>query len=828
MVADWTGEGGIIHYFMLPMVMGISSLILWTVMLPLVGHMLPALAGRKLGRHTGWLALLFPALCTALLLRVAVLAGPQPDLTMSWPWVPALGVELAFRVDGLSLFFALIVAGMGTLIVLYATCYLDGHYQHHGRFYAYLILFMAAMLGTVLADHVLLLFAFWELTGVASFLLIGFLHDQRASRVGARQALLVTGLTGLVMLAGLLILGREAGTYRISELMNGVSLATLQTPAGRAAVVLILIGAFGKSAQFPFFFWLPNAMAAPTPVSAYLHSATMVKLGVFLCARFFPILGASELWAPLLLSVGFFTMVLGVALALRQTDLKAILAFTTVSQLGFLCGSYGLGAWTGVRFDYLHILNHTLYKGGLFMLAGLIDHACHTRDVRELGGLARRLPATGVAALLGLAAMAAFPGTSGFLSKEVALAALLDAVTMGQGGARWALVALVVAAVLNVALATRLWLRVFMGPPRSEGAAHAHRPAWRLVAPPLLLSLMGVSLGLCPHAWEKLAEVWRVPGVQDVVPGHLYLWHGWTPEFMISLAALLVGLALGWKGQAWHLFEGPVPRLLQFDLGFERGLKYLVAGARQVTRWSQVDQPMSYLPIALSAILVLLLGSAWHAGLFRLLAEIPADRFAASLDPLRVFIAVLICLAVLGVLVLRRWTTQLIALSVAGFLITFYFVIYRAPDLALTQILVEAVSLIMILLLLGRFPRSAEQGERENPASWPRRLFNLVIALLTGATMTTLILVMTAHPYPDLIGTFFLNETVRLAEGQNAVNTVLIDFRGFDTLGEITVLLVATLGCLGLLLRYKRTEAEFRAGAAGPAGFAEAERKEEH
>lgn len=800
--------------------------ILCVVFLPLVGHVVPALLGRKLGRRVGWLALIFPFTCTALLLHAAHLAGPEPHVALTWRWVPALGVDLAFLVDGLSLFFALIVAGVGTLIVLYATAYLDDHYQHHGRFYAYLILFMAAMLGTVLSDHLLILFMFWELTGIASFLLIGFLHEQKTSRVGARQALLVTGLTGLVMLAGLLLLGREAGSYRISELLPGLPDGVLTSTAGRTAVVLILIGAFGKSAQFPFFFWLPNAMAAPTPVSAYLHSATMVKLGVFLCARFFPLLGASDLWAPLLVGTGFLTMVLGLALAVRQTDLKAILAFTTVSQLGLLCGSYGLGAWSGVRYDYLHILNHTLYKGGLFMLAGLIDHACHTRDVRELGGLARRLPLVTVATALTLAAMAALPGTTGFLSKEVLLVSLRELVHAAQPGAKLALAALILAAVLNVALAVRLFIRIFLGAPRSEGAAHAHAPAWRLLLPPLALGA-ATLLGLFPHGWEVLSDYWRVDGLHMVAPEHLHLWPGWTPEFLISMGALAAGFALALLGDRIGFFEGPVPRLLKFDHGFERGLKAVVALARTLTRWSQVDRPMSYLPVALGTILVLLLGSAWQGGLLANLKALPLAVTAGTVDPLRVFVAVLISLAVLGVLFLRRWTTQLIALSVAGFLTTFYFVIYRAPDLALTQILVESVSLILILLLLGRFPRSAERGEREHPPSLRRRTLNLILSAGTGLTMTALILVMTAQPHPDLLGTYFLQETVRLAEGHNAVNTVLIDFRGFDTLGEITVLLVATLGCLGLLLRYKRTPDEYKAGAAGPAGYAEAERKAE-
>ncbi len=355
-----------------------------------------------------------------------------------------------------------------------------------------------------------------------------------------------------------------------------------------------------------------------------------------------------------------------------------------------------------------------------------------------------------------------------------------------------------------MALATRLFIRIFLGTPRSKGAEHPHAPAIRLFAPPLLLTLASLSLGLCPHAWEALSDYGYVAGLHDIAPGHLYLWHGWTTEFMISLGALLAGFGLGWQGHHLGLFEGAVPRWLQFDLGFERSLKALVAGARTWTRWSQVDRPMSYLPIALGGMLALLIGSAWSAGLGEQLRALPHAVTAGTVDPLRVFVATLISLAVLGVLILRRWTTQLIALSVAGFLTTFYFVIYRAPDLALTQILVESVSLILILLLLGRFPRSAERGEQEHPASAPRRALNLVLALVTGLTMTVLVLVMTAQPYPDLLGTFFLHETVRLAEGHNAVNTVLIDFRGFDTLGEITVLLVATLGCLGLLLRYKR------------------------
>jgi NADH:ubiquinone oxidoreductase subunit 5 (subunit L)/multisubunit Na+/H+ antiporter MnhA subunit len=344
--------------------------ILFALGLPLLGSPFVALAGRRLGRRVGWLAFAFPVISTAALL-VLFINLPLPHATVvTWPWIPSLGINLSFLLDGLSLFFGLIVSGMGCLVFFYANHYLDDHYEHHGRFYCYLTLFMAAMLGTVFANNLMLLFAFWELTGLASFLLIGFLHTEESSRVGARQALLVTGFTGLVMLTGIIMLYTVTGTYQFSEIVTGGLPVAEHKTWLTVAMVLVVIGAFGKSAQFPLHFWLPNAMAAPTPVSAYLHSATMVKLGVFLCARIYPLFVENDLWAPLLSSVAFTTMALAAVLALLSHDLKAILAYSTVSQLGFLIGYYGLGPAKGVDYDYLHILNHVFYKGALFMIVG--------------------------------------------------------------------------------------------------------------------------------------------------------------------------------------------------------------------------------------------------------------------------------------------------------------------------------------------------------------------------------------------------------------------------------------------------------------------------
>jgi NADH:ubiquinone oxidoreductase subunit 5 (subunit L)/multisubunit Na+/H+ antiporter MnhA subunit len=794
---------------------------------PLCGALLAAAGGRRLAAGAGWLALLCAGTSAAALAWLARMGGPRPEALVTFPWAPSLGVELGFRVDGLSLFFASIVAGVGCLIVLYAIGYLRGSDVNQGRFFSYLLLFMAAMLGTVLSDHLLTMFIFWELTGLASYLLIGFRHDDQPSRLGARQALLVTGGTGLALLAGVLLLGEVAGSLRISELAGRLDAAALAEPRLQLALVLLLIGGFGKSAQFPFFFWLPNAMTAPTPVSAYLHSATMVKLGVFLCARLFPLFSGADLWAPLLLAVGFVTMLLGAFLALYQNDLKAMLAFSTVSQLGFLCGYYGLGALTGVRFDYLHVLNHTLYKGALFMIAGLVDHAAHRRDLPGLGGLFRHMPALGVAAAICLGALAGLPGTTGFLSKEAALTDLWAAVAAGRPGIAVALGVFVVAAVLNVVLALRFFAGVFLGAPRSEGAAHAHAPAFGAALPPFLLAGAVLALGCVPAGLDGLLAGWAVPGLQAAHVEGLALWHGVTPALLTSLGVLAAGV-VAWMWSGRQSFGGaPVPVLLRFGDHFERGLRGLTAAARRATRAVQTENPAAYLPVLLIVLLAVLAGRTAGTELWtRVGAALQTAVARLELDPLRLFVGALMVFAVLGVLRGRLWTTQLIALSVAGFLTTFYFVIYRAPDLALTQILVETVSLILILLLLGRFPRSAERGETQRPPGTARQALNVALAAGVGVSVTVLSLLMTEHPPADPVGALYLEQTLPLAQGANAVNTVLVDFRGFDTLGEITVLLVATLGCLGLLTRYKRTPEEFRAGAAGPAGFAEAERRQ--
>lgn len=794
-------------------------LLLLAIGLPLLGAPLLAAAGRRLGRGVSLPALVFPVVSTVAIVALSREIEPGVRRVVEWPWIPSLGLPLSFLVDGLSVFFGLIVSGVGMLIFYYARHYLDERYRHQGRFYCYLTLFMGAMLGTVFANHLLLLFIFWELTGLASFLLIGFEHEEEESRRGARMALLVTGGTGLVMMVGLILLAQNAGTYRLDELLSDAGAV-----AGRewlnTAFWLVALGAFGKSAQVPFHFWLPNAMAAPTPVSAYLHSATMVKLGVFLMARVFPIFQGAEDWRPVLTLVGFTTLLVGAVLAFLSHDLKAILAFSTVSQLGYLIGGYGVAEAGGIDYDYLHIFNHVLYKGSLFMLVGIIDHAAGTRDLRELGGLWRRMPWVGAVCLVAAATMAGMIGTTGFVSKEVMLHEIfVIRQTHGWLGG-YAAVAVLAASVLKVAFSCRIFFGVFFGREPEAVARHFHGPSVAFVLPPAVLAVAALAFGCMPHWLEAPLDRWSVEGVHSTSRTELALWHGWTPELGTSLGVVLggVGLFLWGKRTGWHGMAIPV--WLRWDAAFERGVDGFNRVCKWLTRVTGADHPPRFLPIVVLTVSAVLIGllvdripmSAWQG--------LVVDGLRThQWSGLRVLAATLIALGALGAILLRTWTAQVISLSVSGFLLCFYYVLYRAPDLALTQILVEAVTLILVLYILARFPRSAQRGEEWMRATAAGQLGAAAAAVGVGALTCGLSLLVMARPAADRLGPFFMENTLPLAEGGNAVNTILVDFRGFDTLGEITVLVIAMLGVVGLLMRYKRTPEEFREGPLGPPGY---------
>jgi NADH:ubiquinone oxidoreductase subunit 5 (subunit L)/multisubunit Na+/H+ antiporter MnhA subunit len=794
-------------------------LLLFAIFLPLLGCPLLAWLGTHVNKNLGYAALVFPVVSFLSVIAVGNNAGWQGSTVVELPWIPTLGINLSFLIDGLSLVFGLIVSGMGCFIAFYSNFYLDeGHYKYQNRFYCYLILFMGAMLGTVFSNNLLLLFSFWELTGIASFLLIGFSHEKEDSRSGARAALLVTASTGLCMLAGLILLSMLYG--------GGLSLQTIlsaKLPENgkgmiQASLLLVMLGAFGKSAQFPFHFWLPGAMAAPTPVSAYLHSATMVKLGVFLTARLYPAFVDLYLWAPVLIGISFTTMVLGAMLALLSNDLKAILAFATVSQLGYFIGFYGMGQTGGVEHDFYHLWNHVFYKGAFFMLAGIIDHAAGARDVRKLGGLWKKLPVVGIAWILCAAALAGLPPTTGFVSKELMLETTLHLPQRFGFAGVVALLALVTTALLNVAVACRLVYCVLFGKMPGEVERHFHRPSITIQIAPAILVFCILIFGMFPQILGNELSLMNVPGLHESTTSHLALFHGFNLPLLLTFISICLGAGVFYVGQLTRWEWTVIPRFLRFDDFFESSLVKVTRISMATTRLCGFDRPTIYLFVIIGF-------SLFFVGIFSVpFLHTPTDigwrvLMGDARSPLRMFVALLISAAVVFVTLLKQWTTQLIALSVAGFLITFYFVLYRAPDLALTQILVETASLIMTLILLGRFPVSAEEGEIREYGISVRRSVAAVAGVATAILMAGMVLWITASPNSNKMGNFFARNTKDFAHGTNAVNTILVDFRGFDTLGEITVLLAAALGGIGLLMRYKRSPNEWRKGPREIPGY---------
>jgi NADH:ubiquinone oxidoreductase subunit 5 (subunit L)/multisubunit Na+/H+ antiporter MnhA subunit len=782
---------------------------------------LPAL-GARWGARVGLVALLAPL--TSLGGIVALLARPVAErLPVSWAWVPSLGVNLTFAPDGLALFYGLVVAGVGVLVVAYAVAYLDDHhYRDHGKFYCYLLLFMGAMLATVFSSNLLVLFVAWELTGITSFLLIGFLHEKAESRRGARMALLTTGLTGLALLAGIVLLRLAYGSFELAEIVARVGESRGALPVGSeglvtAAFVCCFLGIAGKSAQFPFHYWLPNAMAAPTPVSAYLHSATMVKLGVFLTARLLPVFSDLPAWTPTLVVVGFGTLLLGAVLALLSPDLKGVLAYTTVAQLGLLVGHYGLYAGgAAVRWDYVHILNHVFYKACLFMVVGIIDHSTGTRDLRQLGGLARKMPLTALAAAITLAALAGLPFTTGFLSKEMLLKSLTDFWRATDGGALalWALGCTLLASVVKVAVALGVWRRAFAGAPSRAVEAHYHAPSVGLQLSPLLLAAGALGFGVLAPQFGVVGHVFGVPGMHATAAqtGELHLWPGFTLELGLSALVTVLGLGLYAAVGARRWAGAAIPRALRVDALFDPLVEGVQAAGKKMNQALGFETPYAHLLI-IAGVMVTAVAAF-------LVPEWSALRAAAADWALwphhfvgleRWVLVALMSAAALAACLWKSPLKQVIALSVVGLGVTFYYVLYSAPDLALTQLLVETATLLLVLFVVLRFKRDGADRAPLTPMAALPRAGRAGLAALFGLMLGGGVLVFQGPRgvpgAPEYAGDWYLAHTLALAQGQNAVNTVVIDFRGWDTLLEITVLIIAALGCLGLLHRARRADA---------------------
>ncbi|HUG46244.1 MAG TPA: monovalent cation/H+ antiporter subunit A, partial [Sphingomicrobium sp.] len=756
--------------------------------LPFVGALLCAAASKSSRNVQAGAAIGATGAAFLLLLfhAPAVLADGQVLVTRL-DWVPSIGLNANLFLDPLGWMFAGLILGIGLLILIYARFYLSPA-DPMGRFYAFMMLFQGAMLGIVLSDNVLLMIVFWELTSISSFLLIGFWRTRPEARQGARMALAVTGGGGLALLAGMLVLGNIAGSYDLTTILASRDVIQ-DSPLYPLALVLILLGCFTKSAQFPFHFWLPQAMAAPTPVSAYLHSATMVKAGVFLLARLWPVLAGSDLWFYLVATTGLATMLIGASIALFSNDLKALLAYSTVSHLGFLTMLFGFGTPMAAVVGVFHILNHATFKAALFMTAGIIDHEVGSRDARRLGGLLTLMPITATVGIVAAASMAGFPPLNGFLSKEMMLEQAAHTV---WGELSWLVPLLAtLAATISVAYSLRFIWHVFLGPKRLDYPREPHDPLAGLWLSPALMVVAVVVIGLFP-AMIAGPLVKSVSGaVIGAEPPYfaLKMWHGFTPALLMSMLAIAGGAAILWRfrdaAKLWDRLPIPAAKAL-----FEHFVGAMVAASRAIIAAIHTGSLQRYLAVLFVTAVLLAVGSAFTEG-----GVLTGERELLPASPVAIIAWLALIAGTAAVIwAQRRRYLALIFISAVGLIVALGFVHLSAPDLALTQVSVEVVTILLLLLALNLLPRQPPRV-----SGTLRRARDGVIGAAGGvAAGLAAWAVMTRSPN-DPISSYHWEKAYSGGGGTNVVNVTLVDFRAFDTFGEIIVLGIAALGIFPLL-----------------------------
>lgn len=758
--------------------------------LPFAGALIVSLMRNRARRAAAWVSGAVAVAGCALLLGIAPQVFAGEVLRWSVEWMPQLGLAFGFRIDGLAWLFALLIYGIGALIVLYAAYYL--HADDPGsRFFQFLLLFMGAMLGIVIADNLVLLVVFWEATSLSSFLLIGYWNTRRDAREGARMALAITGGGGLALLGGVLLIGHIVGSTQLDVVLASGDLIRA-SPLYVPALLLVLLGAFTKSAQFPFHFWLPQAMAAPTPVSAYLHSATMVKAGVFLLARLYPALGHSDEWFWIVSLTGLSTLLVGAYFAIFEHDLKGLLAYSTISHLGLITLLFGLDRPLAVVAGVFHILNHATFKASLFMAAGIVDHETGARDMRKLHGLRKYMPWTAALAMIASAAMAGVPLLNGFLSKEMFFS---EALASGRAGAMtWLLpVAATVAGIFSVTYSTRFIHDVFFNGEPVGLARTPHEPARFMRVPVEVLVFVCLAVGIAPGLaiGPVLAVAAHAAYGAELPPYSLAIWHGFNLPLAMSAVAL-VGGALLYFG-LHRLVD--LHRLIHVPRGgrdvFVYATTRLLASAKAVTLALQNGSLQRYLA------LLMMLALAAGALPFVLAGAGPRGALSMTLTPIEAPVAAIglvgICAALATAINYRHRMLALIVLGAVGLVVSLLFVYLSAPDLALTQLLVEMATVILIMLALDWLPQHSP-AER----SIARRTAHIAIAGAVGLGLAWITFLILTRPF-DSISPYFLQTTLPLGGGANAVNVIIVDYRGFDTLGEISVLGIAAIVIAALL-----------------------------
>ncbi len=714
-------------------------------------------------------------------------------IIQTWPWLTQVGIDFSFRLDALGLLFSLLITGIGTLIYIYAYYYLSPK-NSLSKLYVLLMLFMAAMLGISLSNNLILLLIFWELTSISSFLLVGYWSNYDAAQRGSRMALTITGMGGLCMLGGFVLLAQITGTYQIDQILT-MSSQIQQHSLFVPTLLLILMGAFTKSAQFPFHFWLPNAMAAPTPVSAYLHSATMVKAGIFLLARLLPIFAGAKLYHNLVTFIGLFTLCMAAFFAIFKEDLKGLLAYSTISHLGLIVCLLGIGSPLAVAAAIFHIINHATFKAALFMIAGIIDHESGTRDLRKLSGLWQLLPFTATLTMITAASMAGVPLTNGFLSKEMFFTELLANLT-GPVMIVSAIIA-TFAGIFAVAYSVRLVHGVFFDGPLGKDVPNkeAHEPPFGMRAPATLLAALCILVGLFPALLvEHIVNSTARASIQNTAfeGTHLAIWHGLNAPLLMSVIALLGGLvfyfALAKGGKLRRIDLDPLLGRLQGKILFDLFLKHLLLSSRKFRRFTENGKLQSYLLWILIFSVAIVIVPFWLQGIgtgSRELIHAP-------------IIAIVLWLLLFSACWMMLWfhherIKAVLISGAVGLVVTMVFICFSAPDLALTQITVDVVTTVLLLMSLSLLPQLTPYE-----SSVSRRWRDAIIAIIAGLGIAWISWLIMTRDH-NSISWFFMQQSIPLGGGTNVVNVILVDFRGFDTFGEITVLGIAAIGTLCMM-----------------------------
>ncbi|SHI02038.1 monovalent cation/H+ antiporter subunit A [Pollutimonas bauzanensis] len=772
--------------------------------LPFAGSIIAALLPSNARKLEAWLAGFVAIACAVLVFSQFgnVIDGHVVKTVV--PWVPSLGVDFTLRMDGYSWLFAMIITTMGALIVLYARYYLSPQ-DPVPRFFAFFQAFMGSMLGVVLSGNLIQLVVFWELTSLSSFMLIAYWHHRLDARRGARMSLTITGAGGLCLLAGMLMLGHVVGSYDLDVVLASGDLIRTH-PWYTTMLVLVALGALTKSAQFPFHVWLPNAMAAPTPVSAYLHSATMVKAGVFLLARFWPVMAGTPEWTWIIGGAGLCSLVLGAYAATFQLDMKGVLAYSTISHLGLITLLLGMNSELALVAAVFHMINHATFKASLFMAAGIVDHETGTRDLTRLSGLYRSMPITATLAVVAAASMAGVPLLNGFISKEMFFAETVF--VSGNWETRYGLpIAAVIASAFSVAYSLRFITQVFFGPAPRDLPRAPHEPPLRMLIPSAILVLTCLVVGIIPSftlgPFLHNATI-AILGA-DTPQYDLRVWHGFNLPLAMSFLAMAGGIGLLWLLRHRHRTRpGKAPLIYRFDgrRTFEsllEGLDTLASFLLDWTRSPRLQPQLMLIVLATFFVAMLpLLRGAWLQ-----------PELSTPVNPFFVLMWLAGGACAIGAATQAKYhrAASLLMAGGAGLVTALTFAWLSAPDLALTQLAVEVVTMVLILLGLRWLPPRVEADD-EQPMqnalrAFVRRFRDLIIAVISGAGLSAIAYAVLTRPHPKGISSFFVQQSLPLGGGANVVNVILVDFRGFDTFGEITVLGIVSLTVYALLRRFR-------------------------